>query len=181
MTIFEVAVIAAWMHLAFLTLAIVGLAKKLNVVSPPVAAGAAERLLTSVPANILDGEEDMTLLVFASSSCLACQDRIQELGRLSTANGMIGDTPWLVVLSPADVNEVLGVPAGVIRTAPRDLSSLGIPALPFGALVDRSGAVAHSAPLGSESALLGLLDLVDSATPSAGPDLDEHLSQERSA
>ena len=162
------ALILSWAAILLLALVVSGLVRQVHALSAggpnrgpsvglrPGAAAPGLDLLAPQPARPL-------LLLFLSGDCRTCAEVLSEAGRHAWRDDVAvralyaGPVPAVAADQPVEVH---GEQA--------DLFELyDAIATPFGVLIDRSGRVVHSEPLGSRSALGTLLERL-SGPPAVG-------------
>jgi hypothetical protein len=148
------ALILAWIAIAMLALAMSGLLRQVRALSAqttqrPVRAAA----LTGAPAPEFEGTtlqwDRPTLLLFVTSDCRVCKERLRELELFSEQDGELS----YVAVFPGPADDLPSQRVQVLQDQSAAFRRLSIPVTPFGVVVTPGGVVSHAAAVGSSLAL----------------------------
>jgi thiol-disulfide isomerase/thioredoxin len=148
------ALILAWIAIAMLALAMSGLLRQVRALSAQTTQPSARAsALTGAPAPEFQGTtlqwDRPTLLLFVTSDCKVCQERLRELESLAEQDG---DLSYVAVF-PGSADDLHSQRLQVLQNQSAAFSRFSIPVTPFGVVVTPGGVVAHAAAVGSSSAL----------------------------
>lgn len=152
------ALLVSWVAIALLALVVSGLVRQVHQLSRGGVARSPGRLgvtpgSRAPHAGDLLAEGQETLLLFLSADCRTCSDVLTEAERLVEGPS---DSPHVrAVYADAAPTSATTVP--VLDHRPDLFTAYDAIATPFAVIVDATGRVARSEPLGSPSALTELL------------------------
>lgn len=152
------ALILAWVAIAMLALAMAGLLRQVRAltaqVSQPVVRAFA---LTGTSAPEFQGTtlqwDRPTLLLFVTSECRVCQERLRELESLAEQDGELA----YVAVFPGPADDLRSRRVQVLQNQSAAFGRFSIPVTPFGVVVTPGGVVSHAVAVGSSSALHDLM------------------------
>jgi hypothetical protein len=168
------ALLVSWVAIALLALVVSGLVRQVHALTSGHVHGGEVGPRTGSPAPALSrlgSGQAGTVLLFLSEGCGPCEEILDEAASL--AAGAAAHDVAVRALYPSTAPSLPRAPSA---DPPADLTLLDgeatlfeqymIPATPFAVLVDATGRVARSEPLGSRRALRQLLDrATGTATP----------------
>ena len=163
MSVQTTALLLAWVAIALLGLALAGLLRQVHLLSrgrvqPRFRAGPE---VGSIAPELAPGDRwaRRAVLLFAERGCNPC-DRILPLFQELAARRSDIDFK-LLFRGPG--NGVVNAHVEVLTDQDQAFQGFGIPATPYGVIIDERGTVMAAAPVGSHARLQQLLERVDQA------------------
>lgn len=159
MGFWESAVLLAWVAIIVTALVVYGLSRQVALfLSRGAAVSVTGRWqLDTLPAELLPNDGDAALVLFVSSDCPKCSERLADL-----AQEVRGRPASDIVLAyGADDDGPMPVSGARSVRLEGPLETLGVVATPYGIVTLTDGSIAGSGPIGSRDALRAMLRTMD--------------------
>jgi len=151
--------VLAWIAIVILALAMSGLLRQIRALTKQVreTRTRSSPLVGKVAPAVGDVplDDEVAILVFASSNCDVCMDRLAELDSIVSADH--SRRVRMLSLFSGSVNGLNFDAIEVMGEQQKAFEQFMVPITPYGVVINRRGVVSHAQPVGSEGAVHELI------------------------